>query len=74
MAGRFARGWSMARESFTVLKRYPRLAVFPAISGAVFLLVVGAIAVTLLPQLGAISQQVQYIAEQVGCGFIASNK
>jgi hypothetical protein len=54
MAGRFARGWSMARESFSVLKRYPRLAIFPAISGAVFLVVIGAIAVTLLPQLGTI--------------------
>jgi uncharacterized protein DUF6159 len=66
MAGRFARGWSMARESFTVLKRYPRLAVFPAISGAVFLLVVGAIAVTLLPQLGAMYRVGHGIWDKLG--------
>ncbi len=52
MAGRLSRGWSMAKASFAVLKQYPKLAVLPAISGAVFLLVAGAILASLLPQLG----------------------
>jgi len=50
MAGRWTRGWAMARASFAVLKRYPKLAVFPVISGAVLLLTVGLIALSLLPQ------------------------
>jgi hypothetical protein len=54
MAGRWARGWSMARESFSVLRRYPKLAVFPAISGVVLLLVGAVVAASLLPQLGAL--------------------
>jgi uncharacterized protein DUF6159 len=66
MAGRFARGWSMARESFSVLKRYPRLAVFPAVSGAVFLLVLGAIAVSLLPQVGSIYSVSRGIWDKLG--------
>jgi Family of unknown function (DUF6159) len=52
MAGRLSRGWSMAKASFAVLKQYPKLAVLPATSGAVFLLVAGAILASLLPQLG----------------------
>ena len=50
MSGRFARGWSMARESFAVLRQYPRLAILPMISGAIFLLATGAIVASLLPQ------------------------
>jgi hypothetical protein len=56
----------MARESFSVLKRYPRLAIFPAVSGAVFLLVIGAIAVTLLPQLGAMYSASHGIWDKLG--------
>ena len=52
MAGRFARGWAMARASFSVLKRYPKLAVFPVISGAVLLLTLGLIVLSLLPMYG----------------------
>ena len=50
MAGQLARGWSMARASFSVLRQYPRLAVFPIVSGAFFALTVGLIALSLLPQ------------------------
>jgi hypothetical protein len=50
MTGRFARGWSMARESFAVLRRYPQLAILPMISGAIFLVAIGAIVASLLPQ------------------------
>jgi hypothetical protein len=53
MAGRLSRGWSMAKVSFAVLRQYPKLAVLPAISGAVFLLVAGAILASLMPQLGS---------------------
>lgn len=52
MAGRLTRGWSMAKASFTVLKQYPKLAILPAMSGAIFLVIVGAIAASLLPQIG----------------------
>ena len=40
----------MARESFSVLRQYPRLAVFPIISGVIFLLLVAPIVLSLLPQ------------------------
>jgi len=52
MAGRLSRGWSMAKASFTVLKQYPKLAILPAMSGAIFLLVAGVILASLMPQLG----------------------
>ena len=66
MSGRLARGWSMARESFAVLRRYPSLAVFPVISGAVFLLVVGLIALSLLPQLTSLHSVTGPVWERVG--------
>jgi hypothetical protein len=50
MSGRLSRGWSMAKASFVVLRQYPKLAILPAISGAVFLLIVGAILASLMPQ------------------------
>ncbi len=50
--GKLGRGWAMARTSFSVLKRYPRLVVFPLISGGIFLLVAGLIVASLLPRLG----------------------
>ncbi len=50
MAGQLARGWSMAKASFSVLKHCPKLTVFPVISGAVLLLTVGLIVLSLLPQ------------------------
>jgi len=53
MSGRWSRGWSMARASYAVLRRYPRLVVFPVISGAALLVVLGAIALSLFPQLGS---------------------
>lgn len=43
MAGRFSRGWQMAKASFGVLKRYPKLIVFPLLSAASFLLIIGTI-------------------------------
>jgi hypothetical protein len=39
MAGAWSRGWSMARESFAVLKEHPRLAILPVISGITALVV-----------------------------------
>lgn len=54
MAGRLSRGWSMAKASFAVLKQHPKLAVLPAMSGAIFLVVVGLILASLMPQLSAI--------------------
>jgi hypothetical protein len=66
MSGRLARGWSMARESFAVLRRYPSLTVFPIISGAIFLLVVGPIVLSLLPQLTSLHSVTGPIWERLG--------
>ena len=66
MSGRLARGWSMARESFAVLRRYPSLTVFPVISGAIFLLVVGPIVLSLLPQLTSLHSVTGPIWERLG--------
>jgi hypothetical protein len=44
-------GWTMARETFAIMQQYPKLAVFPVISGAVLLLIVGPIVLSLLPQI-----------------------
>src|SRR5262249_19789146 len=53
MFGRLSRGWSMAKASFAVLKQYPKLAILPMISGAIFLTIIGAILVSLMPQFGS---------------------
>jgi hypothetical protein len=66
MSGRLARGWLMARESFAVLRRYPSLTVFPIISGAIFLLVVGPIVLSLLPQLTWLHSVTGPIWERLG--------
>ncbi len=52
MMGNLARGWSMARASFAVLRRYPRMAVLPVISGAAWIVVAGLIGLSLLPLSG----------------------
>ncbi len=52
MAGQLSRGWSMAKASFTVLKQHPKLAILPAMSGTIFLLIIGAILASLMPQFG----------------------
>jgi len=52
MFARMSRGWSMAKASFAVLRQYPKLAILPAMSGAIFLVIIGAILATLMPQLG----------------------
>jgi len=69
MAGRLSRGWSMAIASFTVLKQYPKLAILPAMSGAIFLLVAGAIVASLLlPQLGMAHNTTSSIWNWLGDG------
>jgi hypothetical protein len=54
MFAKMTRGWSMARASFSVLRQYPKLAVLPAISGTIFVLVAGAILSSLMPQFGPV--------------------
>jgi hypothetical protein len=49
MSGRLSRGWAMAKASFAVLKRHPRLAVLPMISGVVLWFVVGLIILSMVP-------------------------
>ena len=68
MAGRLSRGWSMAKASFTVLKQYPRLAILPAMSGAIFLLVAGVVLASLLPQLGLAHNTTSSIWNWLGDG------
>jgi hypothetical protein len=68
MAGRLSRGWSMAKASFTVLKQYPKLAILPAMSGAIFLLIAGAILASLLPQLGVTHNATSSIWNWLGDG------
>jgi hypothetical protein len=68
MAGRLSRGWSMAKASFTVLKQYPKLAILPAMSGAIFLLVAGVILASLLPQLGLAHNTTSSIWNWLGDG------
>ena len=41
MAGRIARGWSMAKASFTVLRDHPKLVVLPLLSAAAMILALG---------------------------------
>lgn len=41
MFGRIARGWSMAKASFTVLLNYPKLLVLPVLSAAALILALG---------------------------------
>jgi hypothetical protein len=56
----------MARASFAVLRRYPRLVVFPVISGAALLVVFGAIALSLLPQLGSMHDLTHGVWDKLG--------
>jgi uncharacterized protein DUF6159 len=53
MFGRLSRGWSMAKASFAVLRQYPKLAILPAMSGAIFLVIIGAILASLIPLFGS---------------------
>lgn len=69
MSGRLARGWSMAKASFAILRRYPRLAVLPAISGAVFLAVLGLIVLSLLPQLGPLHGKSAAVWDRLGADW-----
>src|SRR5262245_30473809 len=41
MFGRIARGWSMAKASFTVLRDHPKLVVLPVLSAAALILALG---------------------------------
>ena len=50
--GSLSRGWSMARASLAVLRRYPKIAILPVISGAAWLLVLVLLALSLLPLSG----------------------
>jgi Family of unknown function (DUF6159) len=52
MFAKLGRGWSMAKGSFSVLRKYPKLAVLPLISGTIFVLVAGLILSSLMPQFG----------------------
>jgi hypothetical protein len=49
MFARLSRGWSMAKASFTVLRQYPKLAILPAISGTIFLIIIAAILASIVP-------------------------
>jgi len=69
MAGRLARGWSMARASASVLRRYPKLVVLPMISGTVMLLAVGVVASSLFPQSGSWHAGASAIWDKLGADW-----
>lgn len=58
MSGQLRRGWSMARGSFAVLKRHPKLAILPMVSGAILLIAVGPVLMALGVILGIASMVV----------------
>lgn len=53
MTAGLARGWAMARACAAVLRQHPKLALLPAASAAILLLVAALVLVSLLPQFGA---------------------
>lgn len=59
MAGRLAHGWAMARASSSVLRAYPRLAILPAVSGGIMLLLVAPFVLSLFPQTGPLNAAAQ---------------
>jgi hypothetical protein len=68
MFGRLSRGWSMAKASFSVLRAYPKLAILPAISGAIFLIVAGLILASLMPQFDFVHNSVGSIWKRFDSG------
>jgi uncharacterized protein DUF6159 len=66
MSGRLTRGWSMARASWAVLRKYPKLAVLPVISGAILLMIFGAIAASLLPHAGSLHDLTHGVWDKLG--------
>ncbi len=69
MFGRLSRGWSMAKASFSVLRAYPKLAILPAISGTIFLIVAGLILASLMPQLDFVHNSVGSIWKRFDNGM-----
>ncbi len=66
MLERLSRGWAMARSCFVIVRRYPKLAVLPAISGAAFLIVLGLAVASLLPQLTSLHAITEPLWAKVG--------
>jgi hypothetical protein len=65
MRKRFRRGFSLAQASFTVLKHNPKLTILPVISFTIFLLVVGSILASLMPQFGLLHKLTGGIWEKI---------
>jgi ABC-type multidrug transport system fused ATPase/permease subunit len=63
MFERFSRGWSIAKASWAVLKRHPKLLLFPVFSGIAFLLLITAIGVSVFA--GAKSDYVRHVADNL---------
>lgn len=66
MFERLGRGWAMAKGSFAVLQQHPRLAVFPIISGAIFILVAGGLIVSLAPEIGLFHNTFDPVWDRLG--------
>jgi hypothetical protein len=64
MFERFARGWEIAKASWSVLKQHPRLLVFPAISLVAFLALFAAIALSVYA--GMLDQRGERLLEALG--------
>jgi hypothetical protein len=66
MMGRLSQGWAMAKASFAVLRRYPRLAIFPIISGAILILIGGGLILSLAPEVGLFHRAFDPVWDRLG--------
>lgn len=63
MFERFSRGWSIAKASWAVLKRHPKLLLFPVFSAIAFLALITAIGVSVFA--GAKSDYVRHVVDNL---------
>jgi hypothetical protein len=63
MFERIGRGWSIAKASWAVLKRHPKLLLFPIFSGIAFLALIAAIGASVFA--GAKSDYVRHVADNL---------
>jgi hypothetical protein len=63
---RWSRGWSMARGSFSILRRHPKLALFPVISGLALFFALGLLTGSLIAGTGFLYRVTGWSLESFG--------
>jgi hypothetical protein len=63
---RWSRGWSMARGSFSILRRHPKLTLFPVISGLALVLALGLLTGSLIAGTGFLYRATGWNLENFG--------